>query len=243
MTNDAIDPAGGEDAAGHPSAPAEEEIRLHGVAVPLTPGVVHDKIAEHLRSGRYEQFEIAGLQSQLRPGDRVLDLGACHGLTSCFAARTPGVRAVLAVEASPRVLPHLRDTFARNGVCVDLRHGMVVPGPGGGSATFYLRDKNWNSSAWGRQDVHAEPVSVPTIGFDALMHEFQPTVLSCDIEGGEYDILRSARLDGLRAVIIEWHPKRVGEAAHAEAVARLRAVGFSRVPGIGNAVKHVYERL
>ena len=41
-----------------------------------------------------------------------------------------GVRAVLAVEASPRVLPHLRDTFARNGVCVDLRHGMVVPGPG-----------------------------------------------------------------------------------------------------------------
>ncbi|WP_425093966.1 FkbM family methyltransferase [Tropicimonas sp. S265A] len=219
-----------------------EIVELHGVRLPITPNVVDPFIAEQFRSGRYEHFEIAGLNSQLRAGDRVLDLGACHGLTSTFAARTRGVRAVMAVEASPRILPHLRTTYALNEVTVDLRHGLVIGGEATGAAPFYVRPRNWNSSVFGKNDAAAEKVTVPTLGINALMAEFKPTVLSCDIEGGEYDVLPGAHLDTVRAIIIELHPKRFGAEKTAALLEGLAKQGFVRVPDIGTAVKHVYCR-
>ena len=40
-----------------------------------------------------------------------------------------------------------------------------------------------------------------------MVEELKPTVLLCDIEGGELDLLEHADLSGIRAIVMEFHPE------------------------------------
>jgi ribosomal protein L11 methyltransferase len=69
---------------------------------------------------------LRALESAVRPGDRVLDVGTGSAILAIAAARL-GAGEVLAVESDPDALENAEDNLRRNGVAdqVELLHGVV----------------------------------------------------------------------------------------------------------------------
>ena len=57
-----------------------------------------------------------------------------------------------------------------------------------------------------------------------------PTVLICDIEGAEADLLPAADLSGLRAAIVEVHPQWIGQAGVQAVFDAMNRGGLSYFP-------------
>lgn len=212
-----------------------EIIDCRGIRIPFVPAIITPKIERPLRNGRYELGERKGLQALLRPGDRVLELGAGLGLLSAVAALAPGIGAVTTVEANPGLIPLIRETHRLNGADhVDLRHGVVTAEPGPPVA-FHIRPDFWGSSmdpSAGRTRTVAE---VPRLTIDSLIAEVRPTVIVCDIEGGEVGLLEHADLSGVRAVVMEFHERLYGPAPRAAIAALLAAAGLHPSGGVAGS--------
>ena len=204
----------------------DEVIETQGIRVPFVPAIITPKIERPMRNSRYEGGECATLRRVLRPGDRVLELGAGVGLISTVAAQVPGVERVVSVEANPDLLPLIAETHRLNGVTtVDLRNGVIAPEDGGTSA-FYLRADFWASSMEPASRPYARVVEVARIGLSPLLAEVHPTVIVCDIEGGELGLFDAADLSGVRQIVLELHPKVYGEEGLARIAGVLAAKGL-----------------
>lgn len=187
-----------------------EVIETNGIKVPFIPDVITPKIERPLRNNRYEGGECAALRDILRPGDRVLELGAGIGLISTVAALAEGVQSVTAVEANPDLIAVIRETHRLNGVAsVDLRNGVVVHNAQK-KAPFYLRADFWASSMEPDSRPFRKKKHLPCFNIQALVAETRPTVIVCDIEGGEMGLFDDVDLTGVRAMILEMHPKVYG---------------------------------
>lgn len=205
-------------------------IETQGVKIPFVPAIITPKIERPLRNNRYEGGECATLRRVLVAGDRVLELGAGLGLISTVAARVAGVERVVCVEANPDLLPLIAETHRLNGVCdVDLRNAIVAR-TGGGTADFYLRADFWASSMEPDSRPYSRVVKVPTFALSDLVAEVRPTVIVCDIEGGELGLFDAADLTGVRAVVLELHPKVYGPEGLARVAGVLAAKGLTLAP-------------
>jgi len=188
----------------------DEVIETNGVKVPFVPGIITPPIEKPMRNNRYEGGECNALRELLEPGDRVLELGAGVGLLSTVAATTEGVRKVVAVEANPDMIPLIRETHSLNGVeNVTLLNGVVAP-EAGDPLEFYLRADFWASSMEPDSRPYVRSVKIPSYGIRELIAEHDPTVIVCDIEGGELGLFDEADLSNVRLVIMEFHPKVYG---------------------------------
>jgi FkbM family methyltransferase len=210
-------------------APYDEVIELHGVRVPFVPAIITPPIERPLRSGRYEKGERLALRATLRPGDRVLELGAGIGLLSTVAALTPGVETVVAVEANPALVPLIRETHRLSGVAgrVAIENAVASAGDAqGGTLPFYLRRDFRASSMEPDSRAFQAVVEVPQRPVSALLAQHRPTVIVCDIEGAELALFEAADLAGVRAVAVKLHAKIYGKAG-ADRIARaLRRQGL-----------------
>jgi len=168
-------------------------------------------VLDHLIVGKYETPEILGLAQVVRPGDRVLELGAGLGIITALAARAaaPGGR-VLAFEANPTLLKDTHDFWAENNIDnVELRHAVLVP-ENAGTRMFHLAASFAESSLLtpdAKNDQGA--VEVPAERLGDVIADFQPDVLLCDIEGAEAELIPALEAPGLRAAVIEFHPDRL----------------------------------
>jgi len=209
-----------------------EVIDCEGLRVAVRPGFIGAKITRPLHSGRYERGERLGLERLLRPDDRVLDLGGGLGVVAAACARACPKGAVLTVEANPELLPMIRETLRLNGATnAALRHGVVVgPDAAPGPRVFYLRADFWASSMEPASRPYLRAVSLPALPLADLLEEFRPTVLSCDIEGGEAGLFDGLDLSGLRLAVIEMHPKAIGEDGVAAVRRTLAAAGLAPQP-------------
>ena len=183
---------------------------LHGVKLPLDPDIVTPLIENHMRSGSYEAREMAALARVLQVNDHVLDLGAGLGLTSCFAARAAPQGRVVAVEPNPRTKDYLAKVYALNGVSVDLVSALPVRGTAGSSAEFFDRPHVWGASIFEGGEVAGNRIEVPTISIEGLFAELRPTVISCDVEGAEFELLHGLEMQTLRVAVVELHPRLIG---------------------------------
>lgn len=221
-----------------------EVIETQGISVPFDPRIITPKIERPMRRGRYEGGECAALRRILRPGDRVLELGAGLGLCSTVAAQAEGVEAVVAIEANPELLPLIRETHRLNGVegKVDLRNGVATP-TGGGEIPFYVRPDFWASSMEAGSRGYARVEVLPAIGLDALLAEVRPTVIVCDIEGGELGLFDKADLSGVRHLVLELHPKVYGTDGMSRIVCALAVQGLhSATDNKSESSVQVFER-
>jgi FkbM family methyltransferase len=207
-----------------------EIIESEGIRIPFVPNIVTPAIERPMRKGRYEAGERAALRSVLRAGDRVLDLGAGLGLVSTEAARVPGVETVTAVEANPDLVPLIRETWRINGVGNVRLVNAVVATERGGDAEFYLRHDFWASSMEPGSRPYERVVRVPRASLADLIADTRPTVISCDLEGGEAGLFDSADLSGVRAIVMELHPKIYGAAGVRSIRHRLDGVGLRLLP-------------
>ncbi|MEM1267155.1 MAG: FkbM family methyltransferase [Pseudomonadota bacterium] len=218
-----------------------EVVEIHGVKMPVDPAVMPEKIAERMRAGKYEKAEVTALGAILREGDRVLDLGAGFGLTSTFAALQSGVEAVTTFEANPNILDHLGNTHRLNGVDVQIEHAVLSSKGGGDTVEFYVRPLVWGSSLF-ENKTKGQKVTVKTRDLAETIAALRPSVICCDIEGAEYDVLMNADLSSVRAIVVELHPRIIGAEKTAAIERRLKAEGFRLKPEFSSDNTVAYHR-
>ena len=205
---------------------------LRGLTLYVPEAALKGNLERALSSGRYENHEADALLRHLRPGDRMLDLGAGLGFICALAAGVLREGAVMGVEAGPETVRLARRNLAANGFAgVKVLKGAVVAA-GEGEVEFSQRPAFWASSLRGPDGwpEKAEVIRVPARPLGKLRAKFAPTVVSCDIEGGELEVLTQP-LPGVRLVVFETHPQVYGADGVARIVAALAAQGFVEAEG------------
>lgn len=205
---------------------------LRGLTLYLPEAALKGNLERALSSGRYENHEADALLLHLRSGDRLMDLGAGLGFICALAAGVLGEDAVMGVEAGTETVKLARKNLAANGFeGVKVMKGAVVA-TGGGEVEFGQRPAFWASSLKGPEGwpENAEVIRVPARPIGMLLAKFAPTVICCDIEGGELEVLTQP-LPGVRLVVVETHPQVYGPKGVARINAALKAQGFEETDG------------
>jgi FkbM family methyltransferase len=216
---------------------------LRGLTLCLPDVALKGNLERALSSGRYENHEADALLMHLRPGDRLLDLGAGLGFICALAAGVLGEDAVFGVEAGPDTVKLARRNLAANGFAgVRVLKGAVV-GTGEGEVEFGQRPAFWASALKGPEGwpENAEVFRVLARPIGQLLAKLGPTVICCDIEGSELAVL-SQPLPGVRLVVVETHPQVYGPEGVGQIAAALVAQGFQAEPRGAKADTLVFRR-
>ena len=217
----------------------------HGIEVLQTPYIFQPWLIRKINNGRYEKPEIAGALAVVRPGDKVLELGAGLGIVGASVAANCQPAAIRAYEANPDLLPHIEALYAHNGLSdrLDLRNAILLSDANAPqSLPFHISDRFSFSSIQTPEKKYARSVDIPTAAWAEVRDEFAPNVLLMDIEGGEADFLAHADLSGLRAVVVEFHPGLYGKEGMRRCKQYLRAAGFQPIPEISQRTVWAAER-
>ncbi len=168
------------------------------------------RFARQIRSGRFvtDEAEFAMLESWVRPGDCVIDIGANIGHYPCRLSELVGTEGrVFSVEPIPETLEVLSSNVsrlgARNVTILNVAAsdtagivGMSIPKFETGLDNFYMAQVS---------DETAE-LSVAAIRIDSLEIRRPVTFVKIDAEGHELSVLR-----GMRGLIEEHRPVLVIE--------------------------------
>jgi FkbM family methyltransferase len=221
-------------------------IAYEGLTIPLGRAGMSAEILMGIERGAYEAPEITGLRRILRSGDRVLELGAGLGVITAITAKSvlPEGR-VLSFEAIPELVPETRAFLDRHGAQnVELRNAVLVPNAKPGDtrkfhvARVFAVSSLLDSSKFGRWNT----ISVPAEDLNAVVGQFRPDVLVCDIEGGEIELVPALDASSLRAVIIEMHPRRLSESQIASVRDALELQGLIREPESPGGTVEIFVR-
>ena len=167
------------------------------------------RIRMRVKDGRYEKAEAEALDAVLLKDDRVLELGSGLGIIAARSATVVGAENVVTIEANPGLANTIRSTLTLNNVAeVRSLSGVGTADPEVTSCRFYVSEHFWGSSLSPQTHGIKSEVDVPAVYLPDLLAEFRPTVLVCDIEGGEFGLLPKLDLSCLRTVVLEIHPKR-----------------------------------
>ena len=159
---------------------------LSGIKIPLDTAVFSKTIVNAIKDGWYEQEEASQLPRIIEPGERVLEIGGGIGYVSALVARDARTAAVRVFEANPLLIPIIENIHRINGVTgVEVRNGVLSHDLVNPTSKFYVRHDFWASSLvekpWGYDKV----IDVPNVSFQGELEAFCPSLIICDIEGGE----------------------------------------------------------
>ena len=184
-----------------------------GLRFPVDGTIIDDKLARKLAAQRYEAREVRWLEKIVRRRERVLEMGAGIGFISGILSKRLGVREIMAVEANPLLIPVIRQVHELNGITnVDLRNVVCFAdtAPMPDRATFYAAQPFWSGALVEPNGVPSKPVPVPTTRLSALIAEFDPTMIVCDIEGAETEVFTSVDFGNVDRLFIETHRRKYG---------------------------------
>ena len=168
------------------------------------------------RSGWMGKSEAVLLRRLVRPGMRVLDVGANVGLYSLLMAELTGESgSVLAFEPEPNLYAMLAANCARNAA----RNVTAVPhalGSANGRVAFQRSCFNSGDNRLGENSAAHESVEVEVVRFDDFAPEAVLDFIKIDVQGHELEVLagmeraiaRSAKL----RVLFEFCPSAVRRA-------------------------------
>lgn len=171
--------------------------------------------------GLYEEEEIAHCASYLRAGDVLLDIGANHGFWSfLLAARQPGVKQIVTVEANPELAERIRRSASLNPEIQVTVVNEALCRPGVSEVTFYLPMENsvGNLSGLGSIVLHdmarqegylsqERAITCPATNLDALVERLglpRLDLVKIDVEQAEDQVI-----EGGKKVFEEMHPRLV----------------------------------
>lgn len=216
---------------------------LRGLTLTLPDAALRGGLERAFTTGRYEHQEADAILTHLQPGDRFMDLGAGIGFLCALAAQVVGADAVVGVEAVPETLALARNTLAANGLSkVHLEQGAVTRFATG-EVEFGQRPAFWASALQGPDGwpANASVIRVPALPLADLLVKHRPTLLCCDIEGAELDVLATP-LTGVRLLVVELHPGLYGPAGETQLRKNLVAQGFQPEPSGTKGATVVYRR-
>lgn len=187
--------------------------RCHGVEVPASP-YLGPGMVRSIDSGRYEAGEIAAGLACIPKASRILELGAGAGIVGAVLARNCEPVGMVSIEANPRLIPHIRDLHAHNGLdrLIDLRHCVVLSDPDAPQTVdFHVLGNFLGSSLAKRKEGRGVTVNVPVLRYADLTASFPHDAIMMDIEGGELDFLRHADLGPVKVFVAEFHEDVYGK--------------------------------
>jgi FkbM family methyltransferase len=195
---------------------------LSGIRLP----VVHelsDNICAAIYDGYYEQAELSALKSKINNEDVIFEVGAGIGFLSCYCAMKIGSDHVFAYEANPRLEPIIKKVYLANNVCPTIKFGIL--GAEAGQAKFYITHDFWASSLTPPGEP-CEELIVPVIPLNDEIKSIKPTFMLMDIEGGEYDLIRTIDFHSIRKISVELHTDVLGQTKIDEIKHIMRTAGF-----------------
>lgn len=198
-------------------------VTIEGIKLHADPASVSRQVRRGLFKGDYEAAERALLPRAVKPGDRVLEIGAGIGLISMLCNRLAAPGPVASFEANPRMAETIRRNTALNGMTCDLTMKAVTED---GAPLRFFVDDNIISSSMIRRNDKMQEVEVPSEAIGSTIARHQPDVIVMDVEGAEIGLLRKAELSEVKRILVEMHPHIVGKAAVDALSADIEAAGL-----------------
>jgi FkbM family methyltransferase len=214
-------------------------VEICGVQIPVSDEFSL-KIFADLCFGDYEAAEVRMVSTRIKEDDVVLEFGGGLGLVSTLCAKRIGSERVFCFEANPAMIPVIRNTYAVNGVSPNLTHGLL--GTVDGVAELFVGEHFYSASAVS-SSTGAKKIQVPSFAINPVIRRLRPTFLIMDIEGGERDLVPVIDFSGIRKVIIELHPGRIGEQEVRRVRQCLTAAGLSVDAGLSEEKIILLEKL
>lgn len=173
-----------------------------------------DDVQRSIYFGLFEVEELDLLRDYVRPGDRVIDVGANVGFYTCHVARWVGPSGhVYAFEPEPRNVERLEANVALNGLQDRVSVRPVALSYEEGKAQF--NRAAGEHSGWGslnRYGEHVDHIVVTTQTVDSVVESEgldEVALLKVDVEGADFDVYRGAEKTlarrGFRHIMSEWN--------------------------------------
>lgn len=221
-------------------------IRSRGMRFPNDPRVIDAKRRRLLRAGAYELKEYQAVFKLVNPDDVVLELGAGMGYMSTMMAKQKKAKKVIAVEANPAMIPYIKSVHEANGVeNVEVVNALLGPRKAK-AVDFYVRGDFVASSMQDNLgDAHGGVIAVEKVevlNINTVLKEHEPSVLVCDIEGAEADLLPAADLSGLRAAVVELHPQWIGQKGVQAVFDTMHKAGLTYFPRSSHAKVVMFKK-
>jgi FkbM family methyltransferase len=213
------------------------------VIIPPETAIITPVIRHAILTGRFEAEEARQIPRIVRPGDRVLEIGAGIGFISTLLSRERRVASILAVEANPHLIAYMTLLHTRNRVRKVRRLNAVLTNASVESMTFYLRNDFWMGSLMPGPNPYVGSVEVPTCNLDRLLREEGIDLIVCDVEGAEGELFREADLSGVDRVFVEVHDHVTGLAAVGDLFAAMAAKGFVYDPRHSEGSVVLFQRV
>jgi FkbM family methyltransferase len=206
--------------------PKLQEITLDGLRFDVSS--LSPKIRNRLLSGAYEAHEKEMCLEFLSSRDSVVEVGGAIGFISLLCQRKIGIGIYSSFEANPRTLSILQRNHSLNGLVP--RVWNIALGQADGFVDLEVGSDFWeNSICYNNSDGDGvKTTRVPSATLETLLHTagHQPTTLIIDIEGAEQYIDVSHIPDSVQKIIVELHPKVIGQDSAYNIVANLIQLGF-----------------
>lgn len=144
--------------------------------------------------------------------ERLLDIGALHGVFSLAFAIEDSKRKVLAADASPIAFARLLYNIKKNDLSNIIPIECAVSEKDGTLSMHY----EWEHAVAAGTDYRNRGIDVPMMAGDNLCRslDFRPDVIKIDVEGHEIKVLKGLTetiKEYSPLIFLEVHPKRIAE--------------------------------
>ncbi len=199
-----------------------------GIKLRIDPEFMSPKLMEVIRAGRYEAPEARQIGKIIAPGEIILEIGAGIGFMSALMLKNPNVERLISYEANPLLIPKIQRTLADNslgGARFELHNAVLGKDGAGGTVDFHIHQDFWASSLR-KTTGTIRSCPVPVEDFNQVLRKMRPSLIVCDIEGGERALFASADLSGVRGVYLEVHQRVFGPAGMRDVFQSFHQQGF-----------------
>jgi FkbM family methyltransferase len=150
----------------------------------------------------HEPISMKMLIGEIKPGMRVVDIGANIGYYALTEAKLVGNKGdVIAIEPVPSNVKMLKSNIAANGYN-NIRIYEVAIGPENRSAKMYLSNKSNLSAMLPNKESTGNYLTVPMVTLDSLLaNEKQIDYIQMDMEGYEVEAIK-----GMLGILNRYHP-------------------------------------
>lgn len=193
-----------------PTTPMKSFVKCNGVRFPKDPAIIKGRVRDALRTGEYESQQARLAKRLLSEGDVVMELGGGLGFLSTLMAKSTALKHVHVYEPHETLAPYIAEVHSANGIENVTLHQAAL-GPRKSTAKLHLRTHPLASSMSLRADEAASGAQdIEVRNAKTEMKAVAPTVLICDIQGDEAELIPAMDLSGLNAAMIALHPQWTG---------------------------------
>lgn len=202
---------------------------------PADAELIVPEIRSEILSGAYSADILRVLPDALRAGDRALVIGAGIGLTSTLAAKTRGVKRVIAVEPNTELFPYLMRTHQLNGVPWVESINAVLGHGVRGRVPFFARHDLRTSSILADECSWQMVMLVPCMELNLILIEERINVVICEVPAGGAELLAGMELGTIERILVSSGDDCFGVAENNDVREVLSGRGY-QVEDAGNAL-------